>query len=66
MNKYKVTQIYATSYNVYKNNKLPHTEDLGVHEADSVLEVLQKLSEDTGIAELCLHATRIEETERTI
>lgn len=58
MNKYKVTQIYVNAYNVYKLNKLPYPEDLGVHEADSALEVLQKVSDDTGIAAICLHAQR--------
>lgn len=61
MRKYKVTQIYVNAYNVHKNRKLEHPEDMGIHEADSALKVLQKVSKVTGIAEICLHAVRIQE-----
>jgi hypothetical protein len=61
MRKYQVTQIYATVYNVHKNRKLVYPEDMGVHDANSVLQALQKVSKATGIAEICLHAERIKD-----
>jgi hypothetical protein len=59
--KYKVTQIYVNVYNVYKNRKLVYPEDMGIHEVNSALKAIQKVSKATGIAELCLHAELLQE-----
>jgi len=60
--RYKVTQLYATVYNVHRNRKLVYPEDLGIHEANSALKALQMVAKATGIAEICLHADRIQES----
>ena len=61
MRKYKVTQIYVNAYNVYKNSKLVYPEDMGIHETNSALKAIQKVSNATGIAGICLHAELLQE-----
>jgi hypothetical protein len=46
---------------VYKNRKLVYPEDMGIHEVNSALKAIQKVSKATGIAELCLHAELLQE-----
>jgi hypothetical protein len=61
-NKYKITQVYSTVENVHLNKKLETPRQFGTFLGVSALQALRIASQYTNIAEICLHADRVEES----